>query len=227
MKPIRLIFILFTVTLLIVSAILINNRSHVGFVDNMLPSKNHAITIVIDPGHGGYDPGKVNTSANILEKDINLAISLCLSSILEGLHYNVVMTRTDDSDLCPADSHARKTDDLDNRIGIAEENSADYLISIHQNSFGDPSVHGAQMFYYSEGPSKDLACAIQTAVNPERTAKSDKSYYMLRKTKCPAVIVECGFLSNPNEAGLLRSEEYQKQIATLIAQGIDDYISSH
>ena len=227
MKIKRCILLFWMTIALVASTTLFNRRSHVDLVQNMLPSRNHSVTIVIDPGHGGYDPGKVNTSENILEKDINLSISLCLCSILEGLHYNVIMTRTDDSDLCTDSSHARKTDDLDNRIGIADEASADYLISIHQNSFSDPSVHGAQMFYYSDGPSGDLAGAIQAAVNPERTAKANTSYYMLRKTKCPAVIVECGFLSNPNEAGLLKSEEYQKQIATLIAQGIDTYISSH
>ena len=126
-----------------------------------------------------------------------------------------------------AKTTARKTDDLNNRIQIIENCSADYVISIHQNSFSDPSVHGAQIFYHSEGPAKELANMIQKEVNPERVAKSNTRYYMLRKTKCPAVIAECGFLSNPFETEQLKKDDYQKQIAQLIATGVDLYITSH
>lgn len=196
------------------------------------PKKSDSITIVVDPGHGGYDPGKVGVN-NTLEKDINLSISLELTKLLKNEGYNVILTRTFDTSLYEEGSHNKKTDDLNNRIEIIKKNKADFAICIHQNSFPDASVKGAQVFYYASNdnvnPSKALAESIQNALidgldkNNTRMAKSNTSYYMLKHTACPTVIVESGFLSNPAEAMLLNSEKYQMQIAQAICIGINNY----
>lgn len=204
-----------------------------AIVNIILPTKNHGITIAIDPGHGGYDPGKVGIDGT-LEKDINLAISLQLKDCLEKMQYKVILTRSTDTHLYTEGCKSKKTDDLNHRISIIEEASPLVAISIHQNSFQDSSVSGAQVFYYNDtSDSKLLADSIQSALvsgldpSNRRTAKSNTSYYMLKKTSCPTVIVECGFLSNPSEAALLNTEQYRQQTAQAICTGIDNYINSH
>ncbi len=186
--------------------------------------------IVIDPGHGGSDPGKVGCN-NILEKDINLAISNELKSCLEEQGIKVIMTRTDDAGLYSEEDSNKKAADMRERCRIIEENAADIVVSIHQNSYTDSSVAGAQVFYYKHSKSgAELAQIIQDSlknnVNPDnnRLIKANDSYYMLIHTKCPTVIVECGFLSNPGEAEKLSEEDYQKQIAEAISDGIKEYL---
>ena len=205
-------------------------------VNSLLPDKNSLITIVVDPGHGGYDPGKVGGDGT-LEKDINLAIGLYLKSALEESNYNVVMTREDDTDLCQGGNSSKKTDDLNHRIAIIDEASPKLVISIHQNSFQDSSVSGAQVFYYGDGAddsiSKNLGETLQSSLvtnldsENHRVAKSNTSYYMLKKTAYPTVIVECGFLSNPNETVLLNTDDYQQKIAQAITLGVNSFVSSN
>lgn len=224
------------IPLFIIAAILlicIFQKPYKAIINTILPSKNYTITIAIDPGHGGYDPGKVGVDGT-LEKDINLAISLQLKDCLEKMNYKVVMTRLTDTHLYTEGCRSKKTDDLNHRISIIEDASPIVAISIHQNSFQNSSVSGAQVFYYNDaGDSKLLADSIQSALiselNPakKRTAKSNTSYYMLKNTSCPTVIVECGFLSNPSEAALLNTEQYQQQTAKAICAGIDNYINPH
>ena len=221
---------------LIVTAFLLSicifKEPYIAILKTILPSKNSGTTIVIDPGHGGYDPGKVGVDGT-LEKDINLAISLHLKDCLEQMNYKVVLTRSTDTHLYTEGCKSKKTDDLNHRINIIEDASPVIAVSIHQNSFQDSTVSGAQVFYYNDaGSSKLLADSIQSslifALDPSnnRVAKSNTSYYMLKNTSCPTVIVECGFLSNPAEAALLNTEHYQQQTAQAICNGIDEYIKS-
>lgn len=188
-----------------------------------------AHVIVIDPGHGGIDPGKIG-AGNSLEKEINLSIAMYTKKELEEEGYGVILTRDDDSGLYADTDRNKKAADMKKRCEIIEESGADILVSIHQNSFTDKEVSGAQVFYYRHSEEgRILADSIQqsfiTMVDDSNTRKSkaNDDYYMLLHTKCPAVIVECGFLSNPDEEKLLLSQEYQKNIAKAITAGIKDY----
>lgn len=185
------------------------------------------ICVVIDAGHGGWDPGKVSASG-ALEKDINLALSLQLKKKLEEHDIKVYLTRSDDN--CLSDS---KQEDFKERIALIEKVSPVLTISIHQNSFTDSSVAGPQVFYYmtsSEG--QNLAEILQAELNntlqpaSPRSIKSNDDYYLIKNTPTPTVIVECGFLSNPSEAALLCDAEYQNKISDALCTGILSYLSS-
>ncbi len=185
--------------------------------------------IVIDPGHGGDDPGKVGKNDTI-EKDINLSISCILRDMLEQEGYTVVMTRKDDNGLYKSEDGNKKAADMRERCRIIEESKAELVISIHQNSFTDSSVCGAQVFYYRHSDKgRQLAEIIQSSMkvnvdnNNTRSAKSNDSYYMLIHTACPTVIVECGFLSNSQEAAMLSDKKYQTKTANGIKEGINAY----
>lgn len=189
------------------------------------------IVVVIDPGHGGRDPGKVGIN-NILEKDINLCISMKLKNLLEQNDIKVYMTREDDNGLYSQSDAYKKRADLDNRVDFIHEKHADIAISIHENSFPEEYVKGAQTFYYDKSlGGKVLAEMIQDQVKKtiadgnHRVAKSNTSYYMLRKTECPLVIVECGYLTNYKESSLLIKDDYQERMAFGIHLGIMQYIN--
>ena len=192
-----------------------------------------AIQIVLDPGHGGFDPGKVNADGTV-EKDINLQISLKLKQELENNGIAVTMTREKDMGLYEETSKAKKSEDLKNRCKLIEEKAPVCTVSIHQNSFTDPAVYGPQVFYYhtSEG-SKELASALQAALNEDlaiakpRVEKENESYYMLKRSPSTTVIVECGFLSNENEAKLLITEEYQTKVAQSICRGLLTWLNGN
>ncbi len=184
------------------------------------------IVIVVDAGHGGNDPGKVSADG-IMEKDVNLAIALKLKDKLEDKNIKVILTR--DSDICLADTGTsnKKKSDMINRMEIVNDNKADLLISIHQNSYKDSSVKGAQVFYHgSSEQSKKVAQVVQGKIQEEidnennRKAKEANDYYILRKSVCPAIIIECGFLSNPEETSKLVDEKYQEKLAETIADAV-------
>lgn len=191
-------------------------------------SKNqpNGISIVIDAGHGGEDPGKVGIN-NALEKDINLAISLKLKTLLENKGFTVYLTRKDDS---APDS---KKEDMTSRMDYIKEIMPDFIVSIHQNSFTDESVNGPQVFFYSESADgKSFAQVMQSEINnyikpfKPRATQANNNYYLLKNSPAPIVIVECGFLSNPTEAGLLITDSYQQKIARAIYFGIVAYSKS-
>lgn len=192
---------------------------------------NDKIVIVIDPGHGGRDPGKVGVD-NLLEKDINLSIALRLKNLLEQNDIKVVMSRTEDVGLYSETDSNKKRADLNNRIHLIHNSGADLAVSIHQNSFGDGSIKGAQAFFHSESKEgRRLAEILQEQIKEtirdgnHRKAKANSNYYMLKFTKCPLVIVECGFVSNYEEAKLLSDENYQEKMAWAIHLGIMRYIN--
>lgn len=183
------------------------------------------ICIAIDPGHGGFDPGKISVNGD-QEKCVNLAISLKLKEKLEKAGYEVVLTRSDDNSLA-----AKKSDDMKKRCAIINQ-KADIAISIHANSFEKESARGAQVFYHkSSQEGKELATYLQKSflTNVDSTngrqISANDSYYMLKNTKCPLVIVECGFLSNSTEAKLLCTESYQDKIANAVCLGIEEYLN--
>lgn len=187
--------------------------------------------VVIDVGHGGFDPGKVSAD-NTLEKDINLAIALRLKAYLETQDCQVYLTREEDCDLCDETASNKKQSDMRNRVKYIEQCHPDLMISVHQNSFSSTKEHGAQTFYYqSSNNSQFLAQCVQQSLieiaDPQnsRQAKSNQSYYILKNVSCPAVIVECGFLSNPTESALLNTDEYQDKIAYAVAMGIRMYLN--
>ena len=176
--------------------------------------------VVVDAGHGGDDPGKIGT-AGTLEKEINLAIAKRLEALLKQADVAVVMTRTDNNGLYDENASGKKVQDM------MEEAKADLAVSIHQNSYPDPAIKGAQVFYYTSSvEGKQLAKRLQErlvkGLDPQnhRQAKANDSYYLLKKTACPIVIVECGFLSNPQEEALLTDSVYQERVAWNIFMGI-------
>lgn len=183
--------------------------------------------IVVDPGHGGFDPGKPGiTGAD--EKDLNLKIALKLRDYLQAAGVTVIMTRTTDDDVDGMDGVKHKSKDMVERKKLAA--GGDILVSIHQNSFTGASVKGAQTFYNAKSEKgKKLATLIQQSIKEyadptnRREAKSNTNYYVLKATEITAVIVECGFLTNPEEEKKLNTEEYQDQIAWSIYSGIVRY----
>lgn len=194
-------------------------------------AKKDIPTVVIDPGHGGRDPGKVGVNG-ALEKDINLAIALKLKNLLEQNDVRVIMTRTEDTGLYSENDSNKKKSDLDKRIDIINSSGALFAVSIHQNSFSQSGVKGAQVFYHSQSEQgRKLAEILQKQLietiddGNRRKAKSNTSYYLLKHTTCPLVIVECGYLSNHREAELLLDEEYQEKMAWAIHLGIMQWIS--
>jgi len=200
-------------------------------------NKNSAPLVIIDPGHGGIDPGKIGVNDK-LEKDINLEIANRLKVILEKNGYKTVMTRTNDDGLYSQYDSNKKQADMwvrKNTINMHHENNEKAIcISVHQNSYSDSSVKGPQVFYYEKSEHGDeLAGIIQNAMNlglgvaSARTATDNDSYYVLLHTTCPTVIVECGFLSNWEEAQMLSEEWYQEKVAQTIYEGIVQFYEKY
>lgn len=193
--------------------------------------KSLGVKVVIDSGHGGFDPGKVN-SDGMIEKDINLQIAMKLKAELESQGIEVIMTRDSDKGLYEETSRSKKMEDLENRCKLIGETEPICTVSIHQNSFPDETVYGPQVFYYHTSESSaQLAQLVQDSLNTNlaiekpRETKNNQSYYMLKKSPSTTIIVECGFLSNPTEAQKLSSEDYQAQIAAAIRQGVMEYVT--
>lgn len=189
--------------------------------------------IAIDAGHGGPDGGAVSKDG-LIEKDINLSVSLYLRDYLQQAGAIVVMTREGDYDLAGEGTQGyskRKTEDLKQRVRSIEEKGADLFISVHMNSVPSNRWSGAQTFYYpANDGNKALAGLIQdelrtTLENTTRVAKTVNTVYLLKMLKMPAALVEVGFLSHPEESVLLGDDVYQRKVATSIYRGILRYAS--
>lgn len=186
-------------------------------------------TVIIDAGHGGSDPGKVG-AGDILEKEINLAIAKKVETQLKKEKIKVIMTREEDRMLTGDADSGSKAQDMKERVELINKELPQIAVSIHQNSYQDASVHGAQVFYYSGSQEGERAAGImQNALlafdaDNTRQPKANDTYYLLRRTRVPTIIVECGFLSNPEEAGNLCLDEYQEKVAQAICQGILEFI---
>lgn len=191
-----------------------------------------AKVVVIDAGHGGNDPGKVGIN-QALEKDINLSIAKKLKVLLEQNGLVVLMTREEDTDLAEPGSKNRKVQDMKARVAFLAEHQPILAISVHQNSYPSESCKGAQVFYYKTSTEGErLAKILQEQLRNEiddgntRQAKANGDYYLLKHSPCTFAIVECGFLSNSQEAALLLTDEYQEKMAFAIHLGIMEYINS-
>lgn len=191
------------------------------------------VVIMIDAGHGGADPGAVSKDGSIVEKDLNLAIAQKLQTYLEEAGYTVWMTRIEDGDLAGEVKDKRKQADMKERKRLMEASDAQLMVSVHQNSFPNSQYYGPQVFFQANRQeAAALALLVQAEMNsftaPENTreAKSNDSYYILKNAPMPAILVECGFVSNAAEAEQLSSEEYQKKVAWGIYSGIEKYLQS-
>lgn len=195
-----------------------------------LPIRNKVI--MIDPGHGGIDPGAVGRTG-VLEDEINLKIAFKLRRLIEQFGGVGLMIREDDSGLySEGKSRIRdmKNEDLRERHRIINESGADILISIHLNFFPQSQYYGAQCFYNKgDEEGKKLAELIQAELvdviknNNTRKAKSIDSVYILKNNKMPSVLIECGFLSNHEEERLLQNDNYQEKLAWAIFMGVMKY----
>lgn len=192
--------------------------------------------VVVDAGHGGEDGGAVSEDG-ALEKDINLAISNDVADMLTVLGFSVTKTRTNDNALSEDGDtvHKRKVADMKKRLEIFNSSKNNVVISIHQNKFTQSQYHGTQIFYSpNNSNSKILAESIKYSVKAqlqpdnERECKpADSSIYLLHNAVSPALIVECGFISNKDECDKLLTEEYQKQMAYAIVTGFLDYFNTN
>lgn len=188
-------------------------------------------TVVIDAGHGGRDGGASADDDGTLEKHLNLAVAMKLKALLESADIRVVMTRESDIELASPDSPHKKLDDLSARVGIAEAEENAILVSIHMNKFPVSKYSGLQV-YYSENNEKSLVLAetiqkgtlISFPAMPVRKVKPAKDIYLMENLEIPAVLVECGFLSNYEEKELLKTEEYQKKLAMRIFASLLSYL---
>ena len=189
--------------------------------------------IVLDAGHGGADPGKVGNNGE-LEKELNLAIVYKLKTLFENKGFEVVLTRTDDNALVSDNTKALKVEDRRNRVAVIEKADPIMTISIHQNSYTDSSVSGPQVFFFEQSSESELiAATVQASLNEQlnppkqRMSKSNDDYYILKKTPTPTIIVECGFLSNDEEAAKLVDDAYQDKLARAVYSGVCTYLSEN
>ncbi len=200
-----------------------------NYADNQPVPQTNPDILVIDAGHGGMDGGAVGESG-VLEKDINLKVAMYLKEIAEKNGKTVIMTRSEDTSLHTTDSakiRNQKRSDLENRRQILQNNNTGIFVSIHMNKFDSKDVRGAQVFYANNDPSRNLATKIQTSLinglndGNKRVAKpAPSNLYIFKGCNSTAVVVECGFVSCPEEEKLLVAEEYQQKLAQCIYDGI-------
>ena len=184
-------------------------------------------TIVIDAGHGGRDDGSTGVTG-VKESDINLKIAKTLKVYLETLGIKVVLTRADGNGLYDANATNFKASDMAKRIEIIDNAKADMVISIHCNSYKNSSESGAQAFYQEDDENgkkfaEDIQSQLINQLNGARDSANKGDFYILKESKTTAVLVECGFLSNPNEEKLLNSTNYQNKVAYAIMCGVVKY----
>lgn len=189
--------------------------------------------IIIDPGHGGEDGGATSCTG-ILESRYNLEISLRLNDLLQLLGHETELIRTTDTSVYTTGETIaqKKISDLKQRVKTVNETPNALLLSIHQNHFSDSRYRGAQVFYASTEGSRELAKKLQSAfvstLNPGSSRKSKKceGIYLMERIRCPGILIECGFLSNPEEEALLRDGAYQKKLSCVIAATVGEYLSN-
>lgn len=220
-----------TVISLTLCGIILGNQTVLAFAGTKSLERKHII--IVDPGHGGMDGGAISCTGKP-ESGYNLEIATGINDLLHLLGYNTIMTRTEDISIYKSGSTIaqKKISDLKERLRIVNEVAEQaILISIHQNFFTQPQYSGAQVFYGAGQGSEDLAQTMQTALiknlnkNSKRTEKKGQGIYILEKANCPAVLIECGFLSNPEEEMLLGQADYQKKLSELICISALDFLA--
>lgn len=199
-------------------------------IAQMIPMEREH-TIIIDAGHGGVDGGATSCTG-ILESQYNLEIALRLNDLMHLLGRDTRMIRTTDISVYTEGNTIaqKKISDLKERVRVVNETDHALLISIHQNTFSDSQYRGAQIFYGPKGEGKAVATAIQTSfcetLNPgsNRICKPADGIYLMQHINCTGILVECGFLSNPQEEACLRSSEYQKKLCCVIGAGVCNFL---
>ena len=199
--------------------------------ENQTVERSHCI--IIDPGHGGEDGGAVSV-AGIPESTYNLAISLRLNDLLNFLGFDTKMTRITDISIYTKGEtlSQKKASDLKERVRMVDETDDAVLISIHQNYYSDERYSGAQVFYGNHKDGKVLAEQMQGEFvsalnhNSNRQAKKSSGIFLMEKVACPAVLVECGFLSNWAEESKLRDPVYQKKVSCVVAATVARHLSN-
>lgn len=198
------------------------------------PVSNH--TVILDAGHGSPDGGASGEDGSI-ESDLNLNLVLKLQNLLESSNCTVILTRSDENGIYEADSKTireKKVSDMKNRVSIANNSNAEMFVSIHMNKLEQTQYSGWQTFYKNQDEnSKKIAETIQLSLNNflkkenSRTIKSISGIYLTKNVEIPLVLVECGFLSNPEENKLLQTDSYQNELAWSIYIGIMDFLNSN
>lgn len=182
-------------------------------------------TVFIDPGHGGYDPG--TNSDDILEKEINLKIGSYLYEKLLANSFQAYITRSEDYDLSSLNSKNHKQEDLNNRVKAINNSGADILVSIHLNALLNPTVYGPMVYYRkNDDESQKLAQIVQDELNDISGLKKKihpETYFLFKHTSIPAILIECGFLSNEMERKLLNTSNYQQKLANAIFNSLLKY----
>lgn len=224
---IGILLILIVCSLLLISSIITPKESQ-----NITTSTRNRPTIVIDAGHGGEDGG-ASSADGTLEKDLNLSLALKLESLFSSVGYNVVMTRTEDKLLYdPNEDYMgrKKILDMKERVRITNSCENPILISIHMNAFPEERYKGLQVYYSSNDPSSEsIANSIQKNVcfflekENTRKTKCGRDIFLLDRINSPAVLIECGFLSNPDDASKLSNEKYQENLALCIFYALTPY----
>lgn len=211
---------------------LVNHFTAIDVSSNNLIQK----TVIIDAGHGGPDGG-TSAADGTLEKDINLQIAIKLNEILGSMGIKTLMTRNEDVSIHDETAETirqKKVSDIKNRLKMINETEEAVFVSIHQNHFSNSKYSGTQVFYSKNHPhSQTLANYIRLPIisilqpeNSREIKQSGSEIYLLYHAKNPAVMVECGFLSNENETQKLKNNQYQQKLAFLIALGIVDYLKT-
>ena len=194
---------------------------------------NSNSTIIIDPGHGGIDGGAIGVG-NINEKDINLKISLKLRDMLTSFGFRVIMTREEDKSIHDDNANTirmQKKTDMHNRLALMEKFENPIFISIHQNTSPYKNATGSVVYYSANCPeSQNLASIMQnnftTLLQPDNKreiVQAKSNLFLLYKAKCPAVLTECGFISNGKECAMLQDDDYQNKICFLILKSLLEY----
>ena len=214
---------MYLIMVIVFSVIAVTGSRAVTTIAENIPVER-SITFVIDAGHGGEDGG-ASSCTGVLESQLNLQIARRLDDLLHFLGYQTVMIRRSDISVYTEGKTIaeKKISDLKERVRIVNETEGAFLISIHQNIFADSRYSGAQVFYNQEGDAENIAHLLQqamvTSLNPgsNRQCKPADGIYLMQHSKRPGILVECGFLSNPEEERKLREGEYQKHICCVIA----------
>ena len=218
----------FSVFLLLTVA---GNKAVTVIAENQPVQRQHVI--IIDAGHGGIDGGATSCSG-MLESHINLEIALRLDDLVHFLGLDSVMIRTTDTSVYTQGNTiaSQKISDLKERVRIVNSLENSLLISIHQNTFSDSRYHGAQVFFADNSSSREVAQQMQrtliSALNPDsrRQIKKADGIYLLEHIQGTGILIECGFLSNPEEESKLRSDEYQRKLCCVIAATAANYLAN-
>ncbi len=196
------------------------------------PGPLSGLTVLVDPGHGGYDGGARCGDSGVWEKEINLAVAREVEKALTARGASVVLTRREDEDLCSPDRPAavtKKRQDMLARIALAQENQADMVLSVHMNQYRDRRESGPQVFYRANcAPGRLLAGCLQEALiwelQPQKERAAMAGDYFILQLEVPSALIECGFISNPAEEKLLLDPVYQARIGEAVAEGVTEYL---